>query len=73
MKKIISIFLVVCLLTGMVSAFAIDKGVTRAVIGADLTAEQKTAVYKTFGVEAGSVPELSVTNAEERTYLNGFV
>lgn len=73
MKKIISIFLVVCLLTGMVSAFAIDKGVTRAVIGADLTAEQKTAVYKTFGVEADSVPELSVTNAEERTYLNGFV
>lgn len=73
MKKTISIVLAVCMLASLCSVFAIEKGETRAVIGADLTADQKASVYKTFGVNAGSVPELSVTNAEERTYLDGLV
>ena len=49
------------------------KGDSRAVIGADISAEQKAAVYKSFGVEQGTAPELTVTNDEERRYLDGLV
>ena len=73
MKKIISMFLAVIMLTSMTSAFALQKGDARAVVGADITAEQKTAVYKVFGIDEGSVTELTVTNDEERQYLDGLV
>lgn len=73
MKKIVSIILVAAVLMSMGTAFAVNSGEKRAVIGADLTAEQKAAVYSTFGIEQGSVPELTVTNAEERQYLDGLV
>lgn len=46
---------------------------SRAVIGANLTDEQIAAVYQAFGVKRGDVIELSVTNAEEREYLEGYV
>ncbi|NLV85636.1 MAG: DUF1002 domain-containing protein [Clostridiales bacterium] len=73
MKKILTFFLALTLIAGLGSAMAISEGDSRAVIGADLTAEQKASVYKTFGIEQGAVRELSVTNAEERTYLDGLV
>ncbi len=73
MKKIISMVLFACTLISMTSAFAIEKGEARAVMGANISTEQKTAVYKTFGIEEGSVTELTVTNDEERTYLDGLV
>lgn len=73
MKKIISMSLVACMLISMTAAFAIEKGAARAVIGANITTEQKTAVYKTFGIGEGSVTELTVTNSEERQYLDGLV
>lgn len=73
MKKIISLLLAVSILMSMSFAMAISEGDSRAVIGANLTAEQKANVYKTFGVEQGSVREISVTNAEEREYLDGLV
>lgn len=72
MKRIISLLLAICLLAGMTAAFSLEKGLTRTVIGADITASQKTAVYKTFGIKGGSVTELSITNAEERKSLNGL-
>ena len=46
---------------------------SRAVIGADLSPEQVSAVYQAFGVSRGSVIELTVTNAEERQWLAGYV
>ncbi len=46
---------------------------SRAVIGADLSADQISAVYQAFGVARGSVIELTVTNAEERQWLQGYV
>lgn len=73
MKKIISFLLVICLLSSLGAALAIDGGQKRTVIGADLTAENVADVYKAFGVERGSVKELSVTNADERKYLQGYV
>lgn len=73
MKKIVSMLLAFTLLFGMGSALALEKGEARAVIGANLTEDQKAAVYKSFGVDQGVVPELTVTNAEERQYLEGLV
>lgn len=45
----------------------------RVTMGADLTEVQRAAVYRDFGIEEGSVRELTVTNAEERAYLEGLV
>lgn len=73
MKKIISVILMAAILMSFGAAFAVDAGEVRTVIGADLTDDQKTAVYSVFGVEQGSVKELTVTNSEERQYLEGLV
>ena len=69
-KKIIALLLAVCLL-GSVSAFALNSGDARAVIGANLTEDQINSVYATFGVKRNDVKELTVTNSEERQYLDG--
>lgn len=78
MKKTLSLLLCICLLVsaGAVTAFAdnsISAGDARAVIGANLTDEQIESVYNMFGILRGEVSELTVTNAEERTYLEGLV
>lgn len=75
MKRIISLVLCICLLCSFGSAFAskASAGDARAVIGANLSEEQIASVYGMFGVERGSITELKVTNAEERSYLEGFV
>lgn len=73
MKKIISFILAAVMLMSIGAAFAVDSGEARAVIGADISEEQKASVYSTFGVERGSVKELTVTNSEERQYLDGLV
>ena len=74
LKKIIALSLCLCLAFLLCApAFAYEPGDARAVIGASLTEEQTAQVYSTFGVSRGSVPELTVTNAEEREYLDGFV
>lgn len=46
---------------------------SRAVIGADLTEDQITAVYNAFGIRRGDAIELRVTNGEERQWLQGYV
>ena len=71
-KKIVSVFIMICLMLSM-TAPAYAENQSRTVIGADLTAEQAAEVYKFFGISRGSVIELSMTNAEERTYLEGYV
>ena len=50
-----------------------DSGEERVTMGADLTDRQRAAVYADFGIEEGTVTELSVTNDEERSYLEGLV
>ena len=42
-------------------------------LGADLTLEQRDQIYKDFSLTPGEVRELTVTNKEERTYLEGLV
>ena len=71
-KKIVSVFIMICLVLSMTTP-AYAENQSRTVIGADLTAEQAAEVYKFFGISRGSVIELSMTNAEERTYLEGYV
>lgn len=56
-----------------VSALAANEGEARAVIGANLSEDQINTVYTQFGIQRGSVGELTVTNAEERDYLEGLV
>lgn len=74
MKKIVAMLLAaVCLCTCLTQALAIGAGEARVVLGADLSSDQQAQMYRDFGIEKGSVKELSVTNAEERSYLAGLV
>lgn len=76
MKKLISLLLCVLMFASLgTAAYADSAEITqsRAVIGADLDESQVAAVYNMFGVKKGDVIQLSVTNAEEREYLEGYV
>lgn len=53
--------------------FAVEADEQRTTIGADLTQEQVAKIYEDFGIEKGSVKEITVTNADERAYLEGLV
>jgi len=73
MKKIISMLIALIIVLGFCPVSFAEQTQSRAVIGANLNDEQVSAVYSMFGVERGEVIELSVTNAEEREYLEGYV
>lgn len=74
MKKFISLIVSLVMLAALaVPALAVDAGEARAVVGADLTQTQIESVYSTFGIARGDVAEITVTNAEERDYLEGIV
>lgn len=74
MKRMLSLALCLTIILSLgVSAFAVRVVQCRAVIGADLTAEQAQQVYASFGQVRGNIIELTVTNAEERRYLEGLV
>ena len=73
MKKILSLILALLLVAGMAVPAYADVNQSRAVIGADLTEEQVDSVYGMFGLRRGEAIELKMTNAEERTYLEGYV
>ena len=72
MKRFFSIILCFALMLSLSApAFAINQ--SRTVIGADLDPNQVAMVYANFGLRRGDVIELTMTNAEERRYLEGFV
>lgn len=74
LKKTISVVLAVVLCLGLCvsTAFAVDAGEERVTIGANLDENQIAQIYEDFDVERGSVKELTVTNDEEREYLEGL-
>lgn len=72
MKKIISIILAVLML-GSIACLADSESDSRVVIGADLGESDINTVYKYFDIDRGEVKELTVTNADERQYLEGVV
>ena len=71
-----SLALLLCLLLAgtvlPVTALA-DAEMKRTVIGADLSEDQVESIYGTFGIRRGDVTELRLTNAEERSALEGYV
>ena len=73
MKKIFSLLLALLLVAGMAVPAYADVNQSRAVIGADLDESQIDDVYGMFGIRRGDAIELKMTNAEERTYLEGYV
>ena len=72
MKRIFGMCLCFILLLSL-GAPAWADNQSRTVIGADLSQEQVEAVYQSFGLRRCDVPELTMTNAEERQYLQGLV
>ena len=74
MKRAVCLFFSLFLLLALAGpALAATEGEQRVVIGADLSESDIDTVYGQFGLVRGSVPELTVTNAEERTYLEGVM
>ncbi len=73
MKKLVTILLIIVLAVGMIVPAYAENIQSRAVIGADLTDDQITAVYNAFGINRGDAIELRVTNSEERQWLQGYV
>jgi len=74
MKKLLSIALILCMALALgIPAFADTTSTECVAIGADISESQILDVYGQFGLTRGSVPEIKVTNAEEREYLEGVV
>ena len=77
MKKTISLILAalfgVCLIMPAAMAATIAPGEQRITMGADLSDAQRASIYEFFGVECGTIKELTVTNSEERSYLEGLI
>lgn len=74
-KKVLAAALAIIVCFGMFApvAAALEAGEARVTIGADLNEAQRAQIYKDFGLEKGEVTELTVTNANEREYLEGLV
>ncbi len=75
MKKRLLLWVMIAVLSlaAAIPALALDAGLERVTIGANLDAAQRAQVYADLGVTPGSVTELQVTNEEEREYLEGLV
>ena len=74
MKRILCIILAVLMFASLgAAAYADGDAQARAVIGANLDENQIASVYQLFNVKRGDVKEMTVTNAEEREYLEGYV
>ena len=60
--------------SGLSSALAeeIAEGKARVVMDADLDEEQRAQIYRDFSLAEGDIQELTITNQEERAYLEGI-
>ncbi len=72
MKRILA-FILIFVLSLSLTTRAEEQKQARVVLGADLTESQRDEVYALLGVTRGSVTELTMTNAAERSYLEGSV
>ena len=74
MKRLLCIILAVLMFASLgAAAYADGDAQARAVIGANRDESQIASVYQLFNVKRGDVKEMTVTNAEEREYLEGYV
>ena len=73
-KQIIAILLCLMILcSALTVTVSADAEMKRCVIGADLSEDQVEGIYGVFGIRRGDVTELRLTNAEERSALEGYV
>ncbi len=73
-KQIIAIQLCLMILcSALTVTVSADAEMKRCVIGADLSEDQVEGIYGVFGIRRGDVTELRLTNAEERSALEGYV
>lgn len=73
MKKTLLFAVLLLILSLITTVYAADQDTSRVVIGGDLTDEQINAVYSLFGIERGSVKEISIVFEEEFQHLNGLI
>jgi len=73
LKRILSLLLCAALLLPAFINTHADNSDIRTVIGADLSSQQVDTIYDMFGLKRGGCIEMTVTNAEERSYLQGLV
>ncbi len=69
MKRTMIFTLLFALFCPLLSVSAISPGAQRVVLGEDLSEEQIAVIYKDFGLERFSVPELRVSNTDEYALL----
>ncbi|MCE5235492.1 MAG: DUF1002 domain-containing protein [Clostridiaceae bacterium] len=74
-RKVLAAVLAIIACVGMFApvASALEAGQQRVSIGANLDEAQRAQIYKDFGIEMGQVTEITVTNENERAYLEGLV
>jgi len=73
MKRFICFILCFMILTSLAATAFAERVDSRVVLGADLSPEQISSVYNMFSISRGDCTELTITNAEEREYLEGYV
>jgi len=73
-RKVLMVAVIMCMVTIFaVSPVLAASGDSRVTIGQDNTDEQIGEVYSFFRIDRGSVPEIKVSNNEEKRYLSGLV
>ncbi|MDD6158483.1 MAG: DUF1002 domain-containing protein [bacterium] len=73
MKRAFCLILAALLLCTPLTVSALSGVNERVVLGADLSEDQIAKIYEDFGVERGSMRELTVSNAEEHEVLGGLL
>ncbi|MDY3249801.1 MAG: DUF1002 domain-containing protein [Candidatus Choladocola sp.] len=62
-----------CIAAAIPSASVLADGQKVVTLGADLTADQKQAILRYFGVEGQNIQTLTITNQDERNHLGSYV
>ncbi len=73
LSLLLSALLLLSVLPGAAAAGDVPTDQAVVVIGADLMEDQVEQIYTMFGLTRGTLPELTVTNAEERAELRGLM
>lgn len=73
LSLLLSAMLLLSVLPGAAAAGDVPTEQAVVVIGADLMEDQVEQIYTMFGLTRGTLPELTVTNAEERAELRGLI
>ena len=73
LSLLLSALLLLSVLPGAAAAGDVPTEQAVVVVGADLMEDQVEQIYTMFGLTRGTLPELTVTNAEERAELRGLM